>query len=141
VRGRPGNIFQLFTDDGEQYSITVTRRAYREEFLRPPSRPVCTGPRQEDGYASFPYPTTKSWSLYKDDIKVVKHGLTSENGKEGIAVYHALNTEGQNSHIAARVILNGLQAQGGFEVPFRRHPPTSTSTMSGSSISIQANRC
>ncbi len=63
---------------------------------------------------------TRSWTLFADDIKVVKYGLEAAFGN-GAEVYHALNSEGKTAHAAARSIFKVLQAQGPPEIPFKRH--------------------
>ncbi|WWD15727.1 hypothetical protein CI109_100149 [Kwoniella shandongensis] len=103
------------------HSVCPKRRIYSDDELRSPSRPVCTGPRQEDGYASWPFTVTRSWSLFADDIKVVKHGVSIGLG-EGAELHHALHHEGQGTHELARKAFMGLQVQGANEVPLKRYP-------------------
>lgn len=51
-----------------------------------------------------------SWSLFKDDIKVVEHVVNTDEGLgKGVQVFHALSTEGKGSHIQAGLLLRGLQ--------------------------------
>ena len=105
--------------------ICTQRRIYDDEQLRPLSRPICTGPRQEAGYPNWPFPVTRSWTLFSDDIKVMKHGVEAAFGV-GAEVFHALNSEGKTAHVTAQVVLRGFQLQGSSEVPFRRHAPPSS---------------
>lgn len=63
-----------------------------------------------------------AWTLFKDDIKVIKHGIDVPDGLGDHAeVFHALNTEGKMSHVASNLVLRGLQSQGREELPLRRH--------------------
>ncbi|WWC85264.1 uncharacterized protein L201_000126 [Kwoniella dendrophila CBS 6074] len=108
------------------HSIQPPRRIYTAEDLRPPSRPVCTSTRQDDGYASFPPGTIRSWSLFDNDIKVVKHTFDPLVVGEGSEVHHVLSHEGKDVNKIAGEALKGLQVQGEAEVPFRRYTATST---------------
>ncbi|ORY25750.1 hypothetical protein BCR39DRAFT_543219 [Naematelia encephala] len=102
------------------YSIPHKPRIYRADFLRPPSRPICTGPRQDDGFPSFPFDHIRSWTLYADDIKVVKHNAMDRGFGPGAEVHHALNTMGHGSHLLADKILAGMQQVGPKSIPFER---------------------
>lgn len=63
-----------------------------------------------------------AWTLFKDDIKVIKHGVDVEDGLGLRAeVFHALNTEGKMSHVASNLVLRGLQSQGREELPLTRY--------------------
>ncbi|WVF72399.1 hypothetical protein IAT40_007214 [Kwoniella sp. CBS 6097] len=94
--------------------------SYTDEDLRNPSRAVCTGPRQEDGYATFPFQITRHPSLFPDDIKVVQHLLDPTLFGDGAQIQHAMNHEGKGVPETARKILQALQGQGSSRVPFRR---------------------
>lgn len=72
-----------------------------------------------------------AWTLFKDDIKVVRHAVdTADALGVGAQVQHALSTEGKGSHIPAGLLLAALQGQVAFErqiQPFttnRREFPT-----------------
>jgi len=82
---------------------------------------MCTGPRQDDGYPSFPAPLPRSWTLFEDDIKVVQHQVTMQDGGEAADILHALSTESPRAHAIAATVFVRLQAWGPAEVPFRRH--------------------
>ena len=112
---------------------------YSDDQLRPISRPVCTGPRQEDGSPSWPFPVTRAWTLFQDDIKVVKHGIEAAFG-DGAEVHHALNSAGQMSHVSAQVVLKGLQMQGSSEVALRREFPADGNKRRECLISMQIER-
>jgi len=97
--------------------IKLQKTVYDPLFLRNPSRPICTGPRQDDGSSTWSFPSTLTWALFGDDIKVVEHRFTSDQGLgEGAQIFHALSTEGKGSHIPAGLVLRGLQK----EVPLSR---------------------
>nr|XP_019013326.1 uncharacterized protein I206_01392 [Kwoniella pini CBS 10737]OCF52107.1 hypothetical protein I206_01392 [Kwoniella pini CBS 10737] len=108
------------------HSIQPPRRVYTAEDLRLPSRPVCTSARQEDGYASFPFQTQRSWSLFPLHIKVVKHSLDHDLFGNDSQVQHSLAHEGNGVNEVAGKVLRGLQVQGGNEVPLRRYTANST---------------
>jgi len=63
-----------------------------------------------------------SWSLFKDDIKVVEHVVNGEEGLgNGVQVFHALSTEGKGSHIPAGLVLRGLQKDMALVRPVQPH--------------------
>lgn len=95
------------------------RKIYTADALRPPSRPVCTGQRQEDGYATWTADTPRKSTLFPDEIKAVTWSLTSGLGGDAELV-HVLSHDGEVQFIANSV-LKGLQIQGPDEVRFRRH--------------------
>ena len=83
---------------------------------------MCTGPRQDDGMPNWPFATTMGWTLFQDDIKVIRHGIDIPGGLgQGTELFHALSTESKMNHVIAGLVLRGLQEQGQKEVPFRRH--------------------
>ena len=102
-----------------QQPLCFERRVYSHEQIRLLCGPVRTGPRQDEGLADWPFAVTRSWTLFADDIKVVKHGLEAAFGI-GAEVLHALDTQGKDAHLAARSIFIDLQKQGPGEVPFMR---------------------
>lgn len=59
-----------------------------------PLRPICTGPRQEDGFAIWPKPARRSWSLYEDNAKVIRHQVDASLGP-ATEVHHVLGSERQ----------------------------------------------
>jgi len=70
------------------------------------------------------FASTMAWTLFKDDIKVVRHGVDVPEGLgAGAQVQHALCTEGKGSHIPAGMLLTAMQGQSGFE---RRTQPFTT---------------
>ena len=96
---------------------------------------MCTGPRQESGFPSWPFPSLRAWTLFQDDVKVVIHGVGGEGRLgAGADVQHALHTEGKMSHVAAQIVLKGLQLQGDSEVDFRRHIQPNTTNRRKSSV-------
>lgn len=102
---------------------------YHDSSLRAPLRPVSTGPRPDDGLASWPFDATFAWTLFDDDIKVVRHGVQDGFG-QGTAIYHSLNHQGPNlqeRRINASSLFQDLQRRpenGGLmtkDMPFKRH--------------------
>lgn len=101
---------------------------YNDDSLRAPLRPVSIGPRPDDGLASWPFDASFAWTLFDDDVKVVRHGV--ENGfGAGTAVYHSLNHEGpklSQRRINAKSLFRELQRRAesaimAKEMPYRRH--------------------
>ncbi|WRT66916.1 uncharacterized protein IL334_003881 [Kwoniella shivajii] len=109
------------------HSIQPPRRIYTAEDLRRPSRPVCVSSRQDDGYASFPYRVDRSWSLFDNNIKVIKHSLDSSLFGAGNEVHHVLAHEGNDVNKIAGAIFKGLQSQAENELPLRRFAISPTS--------------
>lgn len=110
--------------------MLVTRHiTYHDANLRAPLRPVSTGPRPDDGLATWPFEATFAWTLFDDDIKVVRHGVQDGLGK-GTAIYHSLNHQGPKlleRRINASTLFQELQRNvdlGGRmrkEHPYKRH--------------------
>jgi hypothetical protein len=70
---------------------------------------------------NWPFATTMGWTLFQDDIKVIKHGVDFQDALgKGTDLFHALNTEGKMSHVTAGMLLRGFQIQGPGEIPLRR---------------------
>lgn len=100
---------------------------YSAPSLRGPLRPVSTGPRPDDGLASWPFEASHAWTLFEDDIKVVRHGVEAGFGK-GTVIYHSLNHEGP-ALLHRRVNANNLFMElqrtqilpNGRELAYRRH--------------------
>ncbi|WVQ98537.1 hypothetical protein IAU59_005663 [Kwoniella sp. CBS 9459] len=101
-------------------TIYPQQQIYTVEELQDPSRPICTGPRQDDGYASFPFPITRSFSLFPDDIKIVQHTLDPITFGVGAEIHQALSHNGKGVSDIANNIFKALQTQGSQEVPLRR---------------------
>lgn len=102
---------------------------YYDSQLRAPLRPVSTGPRPDDGLATWPFEATFAWTLFDDDIKVVRHGVQDGFGA-GTAIYHSLNHQGPvmlQRKINASTLFPELQRTAGFggvprhELPYKRH--------------------
>lgn len=94
------------------------RKVYTAEALRPPSRPVCTGPRPDEGYPSFGHSAVRSPATFPDSIKAITHNLDGDLGI-GARLSHLLNHEGMSS--VANDVLQALQVQGEDQILFRRH--------------------
>nr|XP_018264086.1 uncharacterized protein I303_03964 [Kwoniella dejecticola CBS 10117]OBR86244.1 hypothetical protein I303_03964 [Kwoniella dejecticola CBS 10117] len=107
------------------HTIQPSRRIYTAEDLRSPSRPVCTSTRQEDGYASLPFKTQRSWSLFPHHIKVVKHTLDADLFGDQSQVQHSLAHAGNGVNEIADRALRELQVQGATELPLRRYTANS----------------
>ncbi|ORX39673.1 hypothetical protein BD324DRAFT_678783 [Kockovaella imperatae] len=100
-------------------TIQPARKIYSVEDLQSPSRATYTGPRQEDGNPSWPFESTRAWTLYRDGVKVVKvvkHSVEAGLG-QGAEVQHALASKDD----VADSLLKQLQTQGQSEIPLRRH--------------------
>ncbi|WWD01676.1 hypothetical protein V866_008622 [Kwoniella sp. B9012] len=108
------------------HSVKPPRRIYTAEELRPPSRPVCTSTRQDDGYASIPFEVNRSWSLFDNNIKVIKHSLEPLIFGSNCEVHHILAHEGQGVNSIAGDVLKKLQMQGEDEIPMRRYTAVTT---------------
>jgi hypothetical protein len=100
---------------------------YSVSNLRGPLRPVSTGPRPDDGLASWPFEASHAWTLFEDDVKVVRHGVEAGFGK-GTVIYHSLNHEGPallNRRVNANNLFLELQRTqilpNGRELAYRRH--------------------
>lgn len=109
-----------------QNYILPKRKEWTEEQLRPPSRPVAKGARQDEGFPNWPFSASRAWTLFTDDLKVIRHGVEEGFG-EGAEIFHALNHEGTNAHLMARKVLKDLQVQGSQEVPLRRYQQNKSS--------------
>ncbi|KIR58584.1 hypothetical protein I314_05423 [Cryptococcus bacillisporus CA1873] len=72
----------------------VIKSGFHSHISLRPFRPICTGPRQEDGFAIWPKPTRRSWSLYEDNAKVIRHQVDASLGP-GTEVHHVLGSERQ----------------------------------------------
>ncbi|WVW83383.1 hypothetical protein I302_105402 [Kwoniella bestiolae CBS 10118] len=115
--------------------IKPPRRIYTAEDLRPPSRPVCSSARQDDGYASFPFTANRSWSLFDNDIKVIKHTLDPLIFGQDCEVHHLLAHEENAVNEVAGEVLRKLQMQGEDELPLRRYTAVTTRRPSELTIS------
>lgn len=93
------------------------RKVYSVGTLRPPSRPVSTGPRPDEGYSSWDTSAVRASQIFPDGVKAITHGLSTSLGN-GTQVSHLLNHDGA-SEIASNAVL-ALQGQD-LETPFRRH--------------------
>ncbi|KAK4687126.1 hypothetical protein P7C73_g2983, partial [Tremellales sp. Uapishka_1] len=111
--------------EGCKHYVAPKRKILSAESLRPSSRPIYTGPRQDDGFPDFPYETTLSSQIWRDDLKIVKHGLEVPFGT-GTEVLHALSHQGGKLHLKADEILKDMQSQS-MEVPLRRYTVKSDS--------------
>lgn len=100
------------------------RKVYGPEDLRPPSRPVWTGQRQDDGSASWHGPAPLGATLFPDEVKLCR--WTPSQMAPGGEVAHLLSHDGVQ--IVADSVLKGLQIQGPDEVRFRRHMLTASSS-------------
>ncbi|WVQ78260.1 hypothetical protein IAT38_000344 [Cryptococcus sp. DSM 104549] len=109
-------VWEAWECEACSHTIPDNHRIYSHVALRP-SRPVCIGPRQDDGYASWPIHIQHSWTLFADDVRVIRHVAGNWLGI-GTEVHHALSSE-ETSERAAKV-LNGLQD--GAQVELRRCP-------------------
>lgn len=116
---------RAFTD--LQRSLTPTQIVYRDTNLRHPCRPISTGPRPDDGHASWPFEVSHAWTLFADDIKVIRHGVEAGFGK-GTIIYHSLNHEGPpfaQRRVQVHQLFNDLQRPHVFitkqDNPLRRH--------------------
>ena len=86
-------------------------------------RPVHTGVRQDDGFAKWPRSTTKAATIYKDDVKVIKHGLEELFGP-GVEVHQALHTLGaERDHSIPSSLFDRLQRRDTDDVHFERLRP------------------
>lgn len=84
------------------------------------------GARQDDGFPNWPFAASRAWTIFTDNLKVVRHGVEEGFGA-GAEIYHALNHEGTTAHLMARTLLRTLQSSGDLEVPLRRyHLPKSS---------------
>ncbi|OCF35309.1 hypothetical protein I316_02855 [Kwoniella heveanensis BCC8398] len=102
--------------------ISHRRKVYSEVDLRNPSRPVCTGTRQEDGYAIIPPQYTRHvWSLLPD-MKHVFYSFDPIIFGPGGGIHHIMNHEGKGVHEAASNLLKTLQTSGKGELALRRLP-------------------
>lgn len=126
----------------EQGSYTFLRTFIQLSSVRNPNRPICTGPRQDNGFPSFPYDVLSSWTLHSDTVsdtvKVVRHILPRTptprslvDGSSG-TIYHALHSGPAHLTTAAGPnILNRIwkdfQAQGPYEMRFKRNLLTKVS--------------
>lgn len=95
------------------------RKIYNVDALRPPSRPVCTGPRPDEGYAQWPFASPKTVNVCEDDVQVISHGLDAGFGSDSV-LSHALAHDGKGVNVIADAVLKGLQLQGEGEVKLRR---------------------
>ncbi|KAL7422135.1 hypothetical protein Q5752_002778 [Cryptotrichosporon argae] len=109
----------LVCEEGCSFPIRLRRDAITDAELRDPNRPVSTGPRQDDGFASWTTIVARAATTYTDGIRVVRHTVDGT----GAAVVHALAHEGVQT--ASRHVLRALQSEGDHgsrrgEVPFKR---------------------
>ena len=106
--------------------ILVTKPVtYHDAQLRAPLRPVSTGPRPDDGLAIWPFEATFAWTLFDDDIKVVRHGVNEGFGT-GTAIYHSLNHQGpvlSTRRINASSLFQELQRRVEHSGPLRKDLP------------------
>ncbi|OWT42197.1 hypothetical protein C362_00569 [Cryptococcus neoformans Bt1] len=72
----------------------VIKSGFHSHIALRPLRPICTGPRQEDGFATWPKPAHRSWSLYEDNVKVIRYQVDAILGP-GTEVHHVLGSEKQ----------------------------------------------
>lgn len=147
---------------------TFLRTLVQLSHVRNPHRPICTGPRPDNGFPSFPYDVSSSWSLFDDTfsehIKVVQHVLpptpTASMSRskmnvaqlamevEGVAgvVYHALHSAGGTPDaktgpgILTR-IWKDFQAQGPYEMRFKRNLLTKVSRRREFQIPFNTSVC
>lgn len=109
-----------------QNHICPVRAIYDAQQLRPSNRPASTGPRGDDASATFPFRVERSWSLFKDQVKVLNFQVEGSSGDDaawgaGAELRHALHTEAEGVRELPAKVLRGFQVQGSAEVPFKRH--------------------
>lgn len=136
--------FRARADPQNQHSFL--RTAITLAQVRNSNRPECSGPRPDNGFPSFPFDRTSTWSLFDDlssgKIKIVKHELsrtptarprigqaepttTIDDSGTSAVIYHALQSGLMHDQDRATVpflnqIWRDFQAQGTHEMHFKR---------------------
>jgi hypothetical protein len=111
---------------------------YHDAQLRAPQKPVSTGPRPDDGLATWPCEATFAWTLFEDDIKVVRHGVQEGFGT-GTAIYHSLNHQGpvlSDRRINATSLFQNLQRKVEFDGAVTQDRPYKRQV-----VNLQVPRC
>ena len=116
-----------WTQSDKKRTLYTKLWAYPAETLRGPLRPVSTGPRPDDGLASWPFEVSHAWTLFEDDVKVIRHGVEAGFGN-GTVIYHSLNHGGPSvlrRHVTADILFLQLQnadnGTGRRKLAYRRH--------------------